>query len=491
MPENLFIFAIDNPTDFQSVHTLSINLDLFVLSAKINNLKINFLSNSKKIRELTSERPMVLSKIYEQKALVLNSLNTFKDDDILLFVDAYDVIFNKNSSDLLIKYFKEYGSGILLGAEKTAWPDENKIFDLDLKLGKNRYPNSGFVIGYFKFFKKIFNENLIEKERDDQAFWGKMYAKYRKEDLIKIDHKQKLVLNDIYDHKDANAFSAPIIHANGYSNSISKRDCLEKVFKKIYFSISRPLDFPIFLINLDARQDRLVNSLRVWGRLGLYPIRIPAIDSSKVNEIMSAHYPHTNLDSIYKPDEWRPIKKQKDTMCAISFSHLQSFRMANDLNLDRVIIAQDDLMIHKNIINVINNFNTVDYEAIQFECLHSQRLIDIEEAKKWPYHALITQDCIENGATLESAILHTKNSINYFIEEDFKMQRNEKEFDITENLSFYRQFSSKKWYTHFPFCVLQKNEESDQFSEFNLKHLNLLKNITDSYMRSYGEEYLK
>lgn len=491
MPEGLFIFAVDNPTDFRSVHTLSINLDLFVLSSKANNLKINFLSNSKKISDLASERPMVLSKIYEQKSAVLNGSNFFKDDDILLFVDAYDVIFNKNSSELLVKNFKEYGCSILLGAEKTAWPNENKIFDLDLELGKNRYPNSGLVIGYFKYFKKIFNENSIEEEKDDQVFWGKMYAKYRAENLIKIDHKQKLVQNDIYDYLDTDVFIAPILHANGYSNSISKRDCLEQVFRKIYSSISRPIDLPIFLINLNLRQDRLVNSLRVWGRLGLYPIRIPAIESNKVNQIMNSHYSNTNLDSIYKPDEWRSVKKQKDIMCAISLSHIQAFELAKSLELDKVIVAQDDLIIHRDMINIIKSFDSIDYEAVQFECVHTDQQINIEDFNKWPCHALIGRDCFLSGTTLESAILHTKNSINYFLEEDLKMKQNKRNFEITETLSFYRQSISKKWYTHFPFLALQKNQESDQFSSFNQNHLSKLKAITDLYLSHFGDQYIK
>jgi len=194
-----------------------------------------------------------------------------------------------------------------------------------------------------------------------------MYSKYRKSDFIKLDYYNKIIQNDIYDYIDDTSFSSPILHANGYSNKIKKRDCLKLIYKKIYKEINHPLEEPIFLINLPHRKDRLINSLRVWGRLGIYPTVITATDHKEVSKIMYHLYPSTNLDGYYKTDSWRRTKKDKDVLSAITFSHLTAFQQAKDMNLDRVIVAQDDLMLHKDILETIRSFSCIDYDSIQFE----------------------------------------------------------------------------------------------------------------------------
>lgn len=490
MQNNLFIVSVDNPVDYNTVHTTDICLDLFVLSAKNNHVNVKYISNPKEeIQSFVgkSPRPMVLAKLYAQKKFILQ--NVFEDDDLILFVDSYDIIFN-GGSDQFINAFYQYKTEILVGAEKNAWPEENKIFSKDNHLGKNRYPNSGCIIGKYKMYKKIFEENDIANEIDDQIFWGKIYFKYRNENLIKIDHLSKLVQNDLYDVFNQDYFSSPILHANGYNQKISKRDCLQKVYKKTndHFK-AKILNIPVFLINLESRKDRLVNSLRVWGKLGVCPKLIKAVNSDQVNLIMSHIYPNTNLDYFYKSDAWRKNKKDKDILSAITFSHLAAFKEAKDMGLDRVIVAQDDLMIHKDIANVIKNFDNINYDAIQFECLESSETTDLNKFSAWPYHALLTKDCYKNGSMLESAILHTKNSFNYFIDEHFKMQKNEIPFDVTEVIALKRQFLTKKWYTHFPFCVLQKNEDSEQFSNSNPDHLKGLRTITEKYLNKFHEDY--
>lgn len=489
MQNKFFIVSIDNQVDKNTVHTTDISLDLFVLSARKKDLEIKYISNDKKELDFFATRssmPMLLAKIHAQKKFIFS--NIFSDQDLILFVDSYDLIFNGKINDF-VDVFRYYNTGILIGAEKTGWPEENKIFSRDSEMGKNRYPNTGCILGTYKSFKKVFEENQIDSETNDQIFWGKMYKKYKTEGLIKIDHLSKLVQNDLYDFMDDNFYSGLILHANGYSRSISKRDCLKRVYRKIYGSIDSGLGIPVFLINLIDRSDRLVNSLRVWGKFGIYPHVVKAVESFEVNSIMAKKYANTSLDKVYKPDSWRRSKKQKDVMCAISFSHIKAFEYAKDLNLDKVIIAQDDLIIHKDFVNVVNSFDKVNYEAVQFECCHTDQHVNIEEFKRWPYHALLTQDCYFSGTVLESAILHTKESLNYFLEEDLKMQKNIQEFDITETLSFRRQFVSKKWYTHFPFSVLQKNEDSDQFLEFNPEHLASLRETTNFYLSFYKEDY--
>ena len=78
---------------------------------------------------------------------MLDTIKDIPDDDIVCFIDAYDVLINSNVYDILDK-FKSYRCNLLIGAELNCFPSEyklqmdnvSKILNLNTL---NKYINSG------------------------------------------------------------------------------------------------------------------------------------------------------------------------------------------------------------------------------------------------------------------------------------------------------------------------------------------------------------
>jgi len=93
----------------------------------------------------------------------LNFLDNIKDDEILIFVDSYDVIALRNSKHI-IETFKAFKKNIVVGAEWYCGSSKNcKSLDnlWKLKLRPYRqYVNCGFVMGYAKHLKTMYRSIL-------------------------------------------------------------------------------------------------------------------------------------------------------------------------------------------------------------------------------------------------------------------------------------------------------------------------------------------
>ena len=92
-------------------------------------------------------------------------LQKLKDDDIVLFIDAYDVFINNNSRNLT-EVFKQFNKPILFSSEFTN-PNHSNIFVLEhivFKKCKNTIINSGCYMGYVHALKELFN--LVCKVND-------------------------------------------------------------------------------------------------------------------------------------------------------------------------------------------------------------------------------------------------------------------------------------------------------------------------------------
>lgn len=104
--------------------------------------------------------------------LVKQHLQTMHDDDIMLFVDGYDVFFNDDLNTILER-FKGFNCNILLSAEVNCWPDPSlaSFFESHTKY---KYLNSGLYMGYVKDLKRLLVDDIKDSD-DDQLYLQKRY----------------------------------------------------------------------------------------------------------------------------------------------------------------------------------------------------------------------------------------------------------------------------------------------------------------------------
>lgn len=124
----------------------------------------------------------------------INYINTLNDDDLVLFIDAYDVLLSGPENEILEKFYK-YNCNILFSAELNCYPEKFKNnFDSIYPSIKNRYLNAGGYIGYVKYLKQIFEWKPLQdisdicKHGGDQTYLMVYYLNNCKNLNLKIDH---------------------------------------------------------------------------------------------------------------------------------------------------------------------------------------------------------------------------------------------------------------------------------------------------------------
>jgi len=175
-------------TDYDKMKTL-------IKSCKENNININADGIGSKWNG-NKDKPTNFIKF----------LNECKDEQIVMFVDANDVIFYDNPENIK-KKFLEFNKNIVVSAEKFCWPDGDisKYYPEETKNETFRYVNSGTYIGYAKDLKEMLNSynsgnNCVKYNQQDDNIPGGFISdqrclhKYYLENLDKIavDHKQKI-----------------------------------------------------------------------------------------------------------------------------------------------------------------------------------------------------------------------------------------------------------------------------------------------------------
>ena len=157
--------------------------------------------------------------------LIKDYLKTLSNNDLLLLSDAWDVVCIGTEKQVLEKY-KKFNMPIVVSAEKTCWPDKDRVSQYDTLQEAFPYLNSGGYIGTVKALKTVFENYNNEKKVDDQRFWTDMYFKFR--DLITLDTKGEIFLSlydtDVNNYKFDNSVftytetstNPVIIHGNGW-----------------------------------------------------------------------------------------------------------------------------------------------------------------------------------------------------------------------------------------------------------------------------------
>jgi hypothetical protein len=143
------------------------------------------------------------------------------DDDVILFTDSYDVVFNDTPEELLKRWEKK-GKGLLFTAEKTCWPDTNLEGDYPDSPYDYKYLNSGGFVGTVGDLK-VLTETMCKDSDDDQLYYT---LKFLNNEGIKLDYTIDIfqTLNSSFDDVqviEGKVFNKVtktnpiVIHANG------------------------------------------------------------------------------------------------------------------------------------------------------------------------------------------------------------------------------------------------------------------------------------
>lgn len=115
-----------------------------------------------------------------------------------MFVDAYDVVFNADSTTILRKFFEHYSEKrLLFGAEPFCWPDQSLAPEYPIVEFGKRFLNSGLFMGYGPEMHKILKLKSVEDKDDDQLYYTMIYLdeKLRKELNMDLDSMSKIFQN--------------------------------------------------------------------------------------------------------------------------------------------------------------------------------------------------------------------------------------------------------------------------------------------------------
>jgi len=117
--------------------------------------------------------------------LLREELENYRDNDVVMFVDGYDVIINDTANTILDRYLS-FHCKVLFAAEKVCWPDRS----LESKFPKpaNGYPylNSGCFIGVVSELKKMLLVGINDID-DDQLYFQKQFLSNNYD--VKLDHE--------------------------------------------------------------------------------------------------------------------------------------------------------------------------------------------------------------------------------------------------------------------------------------------------------------
>lgn len=173
--------------------------------------------------------------------LLRKEIQTYKDDDVVLFVDGYDVLINDFEEEIIKRYLS-FHSKVVFAAEKVCWPNRSleNLFEKPKK--GYRYLNSGCFIGVVSELKRIISESLKDIDDDQLYFQKKILSKKYDakldhlgyifqcismvEDKIKINEKQQ-ILNSETDS------TGVILHGNG---GLSAKQKFNSIYNHLFES---------------------------------------------------------------------------------------------------------------------------------------------------------------------------------------------------------------------------------------------------------------
>jgi len=196
---------------------------------------------------------------YVDKILgVKEAIEKLDDNDIVCFIDAYDVL-SLSSNNEIEKKFKDYDCDLLISSELNCYPEKYKIlYDTSNDKTKFSYVNSGGYIGYVKAIKELMNWKSLNEIIDicndggDQSYFTEYYLNnknvkldiYQKifQSMHKVSWKEIEFVNKRIRNTVLNELPC-FIHFNGGSfQTIERKDISEIVVERLLKSKNIPLN---------------------------------------------------------------------------------------------------------------------------------------------------------------------------------------------------------------------------------------------------------
>jgi hypothetical protein len=211
------MFSASNPNPFQNMsismkysktkYTPNENKIFYITVATkphpvLDHLKKCVASNNETIHILGEAENRVIGwESHQNFGIKLREVCNFlkqpnlSDDDIILFTDAYDVVYLGNKTTILER-FAEFEKPIVFGCEKYCFPDPNRKSEYLNRIQEFSFLNSGMFIGRVWALRKCISDYVFDDSDDDQRYWTTQY--FEKPNLIELDYMNRLFLN-MYD----------------------------------------------------------------------------------------------------------------------------------------------------------------------------------------------------------------------------------------------------------------------------------------------------
>lgn len=174
--------------------------------------------------------------------LVRSHIQTLPDEDTVLFVDGYDVLFTDNIHSIKER-FDGFDCDILFAAEKSCWPEPTIAPQFPMTPTPYKYLNSGVYMGKVARLNHFFSE-VVANDEDDQLWMQKRYLGANGLN-VKLDHEGYIFQCDdevSFDGQQiSNGMCCPCIyHGNGGDDAKARFNSLSDKFGYIQSAIESP-----------------------------------------------------------------------------------------------------------------------------------------------------------------------------------------------------------------------------------------------------------
>lgn len=167
--------------------------------------------------------------------LLRTHLETLPEHDVVLFTDAYDVLYNAGIEEITTRYLG-FNTKVLFSAESDIWPDAKLAEEFHAQpnnLGtKYQYLNSGTFIGQVGELKKMLSDSTVSDDGDDQLFYQKIFLSGKYD--VKLDYEgylfqcneERVMYSGGNFHNPVTSCCACIYHGNGGEAAKEKFDSI-------------------------------------------------------------------------------------------------------------------------------------------------------------------------------------------------------------------------------------------------------------------------
>lgn len=153
--------------------------------------------------------------------LIKEYLNTLPENDVVLFVDAYDVFFQFDLETITKRYLDMH-SEIIFGAERFCWPDGWMAGKHPTPHTNYKYLNSGTFIGRVASLKEFFAKELTNSD-DDQLYIQKNWLEDTSKHSLVLDYEgyifqtnePNMVISDGLLYNEETYCYPAVYHGNG------------------------------------------------------------------------------------------------------------------------------------------------------------------------------------------------------------------------------------------------------------------------------------